>query len=495
MKKLLALLLAAMMLISLAACGGDEPAPTTTEAPVNETNDPAPTGGDEPATEETTLPAANLTVHENTFFTVGYDPADGWILEEDDIYMSEYGGDVYLRILDEDEYTDVLVQITAYQEDAPDFRETLHANGVDLKAYAEGTWATESIGGLQMAAVEKDDNEWYFFDRNVEAGISYEINATDRDNPVVNALLANITFTASGTDNIDPPWPWEGEPFSGGTVEQTVGTYTLTAQFLPMAEAATTFETFDHDIAVVGDKVYVLSDCVLSQYAYDGAGLSFVKEIPLDAEYDILEKGADGNIILSSFMEPVIGHNGDAVQFSYEGPEKFTVAPDGTWGVSWFSSGDECQLYTFADGALTGTPLAFPEVDTISQLCIDSKYILVSGSSVEDSEHNLFVYNHSGALQLQLTGEPDGYGLGSITYAVSTDNGFLALDGNMREVVLWTADGTWIGAVDDSDLFGTTYPWIAAADMAEDGSIFIVMSDTRADESSDEVLVFKLSGF
>ena len=65
----------------------------------------------------------------------------------------------------------------------------------------------------------------------------------------------------------------------------------------------------------------------------------------------------------------------------------------------------------------------------------------------------------------------------------------------MREVVLWTADGTWIGAVDDGDLFGTSYPWIAAADIADDGSILVVMSEERADRSADEVLVFKLSGF
>ena len=65
----------------------------------------------------------------------------------------------------------------------------------------------------------------------------------------------------------------------------------------------------------------------------------------------------------------------------------------------------------------------------------------------------------------------------------------------MREIVLWSADGTWLGAVDDWDLFGTDYPWLAAADMAEDGSILVVMSETREDESADEVLVFKLSGF
>lgn len=94
-----------------------------------------------------------------------------------------------------------------------------------------------------------------------------------------------------------------------------------------------------------------------------------------------------------------------------------------------------------------------------------------------------------------LGGEPGGFGLGSISFATSTPNGFLALDGNMREVVLWSTDGTWLGAVSDGDLFGTGYPWIAAADVDEDGSILVVMSDTREDESADEVLVFKLSGF
>lgn len=485
MKKITALLLAVLMLIGLVGCNApDDPVPGT--------NDP---GKNDPAQNGPPKIDENLTTHENTFFTVRYNEEDGWTLEEDDIDMSEYGGSIDLRILDKDGYTDLLVNIEAYTEDASDFRGTLHANDIDLKAYVDGTCVSEDIGGEKMAAADKGDGEWYFFSRNEAAGVSYTVNVSDREDPRVAAVMKNITFTASGTDNIDPPWPWEGDPFSGSTVSQTVGTYTLTARFLQMGEPLVTHETFNHDIAVVGDKVYLLSNCALYQYAYDGASLTFVKEIPLDSEYEVLEKGADGNIILSNFMEPVIGHNGEAVQFSYEGPENFSVAPGATWGISWFYSGDDCQLYSFHDGTLTGSPFPFPEVDSIRQVSIDNQYILVSGSAKADNEQYIFVYDYSGELQMQLGDEPDGFGLGSITYATSTPNGFLALDGNMREVVLWTADGTWIGAVDDGDLFGTGYPWIAAADIADDGSILVVMSDTRADESADEVLVFKLSGF
>ena len=495
MKKILALLLAVLMLVSLVGCGGNnDPVPGTTD-PAASTKGTEPGKESDPAQSTPPKIDENLTIHENTFFTVGYNEEDGWTLAEDDIEAYEGGGYAYLRILDEDGDTGLLVYIEAYEESASSFRETLYANGVDMKAYVDGIWVSETIGGLQMAAVDKEDGEWYFFGRNEAAGVSYTVHVTDWENPNVPAVIENISFTASGTDNIDPPWPWEGDPFSGSTLSQMVGTYNLTAQFLPMEEPLVTYETFEHDIAVVGDKVYLLSDCALYQYAYDGDSLAFVKEIELPGEYEILEKGADGNLVLSRFMEPVFGHNGDSAQFSYDGPDKFAVAPGGTWGISWFVSGEDCELYAFQNGALSGSPFPFNEVDTISQVCIDSNYILVSGSSKEDSDHYLFVYDYSGELQLQLGGEPDGFGLGSITYATSTPNGFLALDGNMREVVLWSADGTWIGAVDDGDLFGTGYPWIAAADIADDGSILVVMSDTRADESADEVLVFKLSGF
>ena len=378
-KKILALLLAVLMLVSLVGCG-------ETKDPTSETTDPTPsTKGTEPTKEsdpaQTEPPKIdeNLTIHENTFFTIGYNEEDGWTLEEDDIYIYDGGGNAYLRILDKDGYTDVLVEVEAYEEDASSFRWSLVMNDIDLKAYADGTCASESIGGLTMAVADHGDGEQYFFYRDEAAGVSYTVYVNAWDDARVSSVIENIVFSASGTDNIDPPWPWEGEPFSGGTASQTVGTFTLTAQFLPMGEPMVTYETFNHDIVTVGDKVYLLSDCALYQYAYDGSSLTFVKEIPLDSEYEFLEKGADGNIILSSFMEPVIGHDGEAVQFSYEGPDNFAVAPGATWGISWFYSGDDCQLYSFHDGALTGSPFPFPEVDSISQVNIDSQYILVSG--------------------------------------------------------------------------------------------------------------------
>ena len=270
MKKVFALILALLMLMSMAACGRkQDPAGETTDPAVSTAGNAA-TKESEPAPIDAAVPGEDLTVHENTFFTVGYKEEDGWTLAEDDIDMSEYGGYAHLRILDEDGNTGLFVYIEAYEESASSFRETLHANGVDLKAYVDGTWVSETIGGLQMAAVDKEDGEWYFFGRDEAAGVSYTVSMTDREDPRAADLVQNITFTAASTDNMDPPWPWEGQPFSGGTLSQMVGTYNLTAQFLPMGDPMVTYETFDHDIVAMGDKVYLLSDCVLYQYAYDG---------------------------------------------------------------------------------------------------------------------------------------------------------------------------------------------------------------------------------
>lgn len=149
---------------------------------------------------------------------------------------------------------------------------------------------------------------------------------------------------------------------------------------------------------------------------------------------------------------------------------------------------------TLSGGALKTEPIVFKEVDVISHLLIDENHIYVCGSAVDDSGHKVFVYDANGVLQMTLA-DSDGGSLGSITFVAETTNGYLALDGNMRTVVLWTKDGTYIGEADGSDLFATSYPWFCSGTKLSDGSILVIMTETRADKSAEELLAFKLSGF
>ena len=513
MKRTISLLLTLIMVLSLAACSKSEPSlsenvkayldsefsgTSSNSKPLTDIKPSAdPKPGDAPQPEA--KPDANLTVHENTYFNVGYSEDEGWSVAEDDFYTYDNGGNGYVRILEDEGRTDRVVYINSNKADASSFRSAMYTNDFDMEAYAAGELETVDIGGQPMLYVDRGNGSRFFFGRNEAAGVYYTIDAADWEDPRVQELVGNITCTASDTDNIDPPWPWEGERFYSGFMSLPVGDHMVTAEFMPMSEPLVTYETFKHDVEVLGDKVYLLSDYAFYEYdieyGNDHDALELVREIPLDAEYEMVESSND-DLVLSSFMKPTLIHDGDSVQASYDGPDKFSVAPDGSWGISWFSSGSTCEKFTFKDGALAGEAFPFNEVKIISKLCVDSSYIYVTGTPVEGSGHFVFVYDHNGNLQMQLTGDPTAtIGLGSITYITKTANGFIALDGNMRDVVFWTEDGEWIGSLDTDDLFGADYPWLASADVMDDGSILCIMTIERADESADELVAFRLSVF
>ena len=141
--------------------------------------------------------------------------------------------------------------------------------------------------------------------------------------------------------------------------------------------------------------------------------------------------------------------------------------------------------------ALQATDITFSEVDTISHLNVDNDYIYVCGSDA-DYNHHVYVYDKTGKLIMTLAGE-DGEGLGSVTFVAKVNGGFMGLDGNLRDVVFWDASGNWAGSIEDGDLFGTYYPWFCGGTVLEDGSVLILMTEDRADESAMELVAFKVT--
>ena len=69
------------------------------------------------------------------------------------------------------------------------------------------------------------------------------------------------------------------------------------------------------------------------------------------------------------------------------------------------------------------------------------------------------------------------------------------MDVNMRTIFFWDTTGNYIGTLEDSDLFGTNYPWFANTVVTPDGTIFTVMTEERSDKSAKEVLIYQISGF
>ena len=86
----------------------------------------------------------------------------------------------------------------------------------------------------------------------------------------------------------------------------------------------------------------------------------------------------------------------------------------------------------------------------IDDVQITNSHIMVAGSmAAEDEGTKIIVYDYDGNQLLKLGGEdissPDK--LGSITGMAETENGFVAADGNMREIQFWAKDGTHVGAI------------------------------------------------
>jgi len=479
MKKWMVWLTVIVMLVSMTACGK---------------------GPSDPSKNPDGAPAVDGTKVETPLWTLVYDEAV-WTLAQEDMTTDEDYCRADLKVADPDDEDGYLVYVTIEADigDPYDFRDDLAYYGFDAYEYAENNaYPFETVGGVDCLTYTDDGYEYEtrYFNRleAASASVSVDISAKEANDARVATLLSGLTFTLTDIGHEDGPWEWEGEAFSAVDATVPVGDVSLQAAWVPFEEYISTRETFDHNVAVVGNTAYVLVEGELRAYAFDGKTLTFQKTIELPEEdYDAISATDDGSLWVGGSMNDTVCVKDGQVTATYDDLDTLSVAPSGEWGVSYFT-GNECEKVTLTQGNPAKTPIVFGEVDTISYLRVENDAIYVCGSAADESGHKVFVYSPDGALQKTLCDE-EGEGLGSITFITRTADGYLGFDGNMREVVLWDANGQWKGAADDGDLFGTDYPWFCASDLLPDGGLLTVMTETREDESAMELVAFTVKGF
>lgn len=510
-KFLCATLVTAMCLTGLTACG-DKVEDTPTEAPTEEATEAA-TEAAKPDDTATADSASEDTADDSgsavegaeldaTLWTLTYDDSV-WSYEEDDFSDSDTKSSIELKILDGED-TVATAYIDAFIQDCSGFREDLYMYGIDEHDYADGNVATEPLGGVDLIKYEGEywgSESVRYFNRFESANETISVRITgDTENEAVQPLLDGISFEVTDIGNTDYPWYWDGEPYDTGEATVNVGSYTINSTFLKMDEPDISHETFEQHIAVSGDKVYILSKDNLKVYTNDGSSLTFDQEYTLDKEYNTIDITPNGKIYLSNMSGLVEWADGAIATTYADDLDYVALNPSGTFGVSYFVSGDACKLFSMADdGTISNvTDVSFAECKTISELICSDNHIFVCGSPADDSEdsgHTIFVYDTSGNYQMSLKADTESIGLGSCTFVWETsDGGFAALDGNMRSIPCWTSDGTYQGRADDSDLFGTYYPWFADSCYV-DGTVYTVINEERVDKSCDEAIVFTLTGF
>lgn len=492
MKKKIALALTVMLAISLTACGGDKPVENKQEGSKKE----------EEAKQEEKEEAVQVEGEkiETPLASLIYNP-DIWnYVEEEDLYSSDTVTRIEMRIPEGEDDYEIYAKFSVDVDDPYSFRDNLVEFGLDEYEYeVNKAYETEKIGGVELIPIEGTywgDPCMRYLNRFEGANMTVKIEIYgDHNDQRVKDLLAGLSVTCTDIGNVDGPYYWEGEPYAQEPHSAMAGTYTLNSEWIPFVEHIRTRETFKHNVAVSGDQVYILTEGILKQYAFDGSALTYVQDIAIeeDAVYEEIQAASDGSIWISTFMHPLMNIKDGVVVASYDDTDKVYMHSSGTWGISWFSN-PETEKITIADGVISRTPMTFAEVKTISDVTIDDSYIYICGTAADDNAYKIFLYNHDGAHQMTLT-QADGKGLGSVTAVFKTANGFLAMDGNMRQTYLWTADGTFVGGIEDAELFGTFYPWYCASDKLSDGSILTIMTEERSDKSAMELVAYKFGGF
>ena len=425
---------------------------------------------------------------------------EGWTENEDDKGDSETSSYGRLEYKQGDEVL-LSVGITATVEDCGGYRDFLHASGIDAHALVvDKSVEQETIGGVPC--VVSETTSWgepvlTYMGRDVGSGTTVKVSITgEYSDPEVDKLIKNLAFHLEDTGNEDYPWPWEGEAFSTDSEHsKMIADTTITAVWVPFEEPLLAYDIFSGRIVSVGESLYVLLDNVLYEYTL-GDTLALKSTMELDDDYEEISADQSGNLYLTGFMSPMLTVKDGAVIATNDDIDKAVIHSSGTWGISWFY-GSETEKVVF-DGNKASKE-AWPAItqDRLKTACLSENHIFLAGADVDTENEAIWILDTEGNQQMELGNQEYGgeQSLGSITNVQETENGFIGLDGNMRKVLFWKSDGSLLGSAEDSELFGTDYPWISTAARLSDGTMLVGLTEDRADKSATEFIVYRISGF
>ena len=285
----------------------------------------------------------------------------------------------------------------------------------------------------------------------------------------------------------------ESGPLSPTPGSITVGSYILSAEFLPFEEPFETTASGDQDMTVFGDTVYVGDGgSTVKVYTLADGGLTYVKTLNISCRNGI-QTDMNGNLYAD-------GGVFEAKIYDADGNETGAAAASGTIAVSktedfaltyWSGRDDVTKI---AGGAaepwvITGMNSGGSIFTNVSEIEIQNGHVLVGGS--DPDKYLMAAYDTAGT-QIAVSMERLK---GTLPNAIcETANGYIctAVD-NMNFIA---PDGSMIGSDDDSEtLFGVSGTfWIRNLTPLSDGTILVCASCSRPDEK-DEILVYKLSGF
>ena len=395
----------------------------------------------------------------------------------------------------------IYVNISATVEDCSGYRNFLHTADIDEYALvADKTVEQQNIGGVPCVFTETvswGEPVLTYMGRDTASGTTVTVSLSgEYSDPAADKLIRNLAFHLKDTGNTDYPWPWEGEAFSADREHsKMIADTTIHSVWVPFEEPLLAYDIFSGRMAAVGDRLYILLDHVLYEYTL-GDTLTLKSTMKLDDEYEEISADQNGNLYLAGFMSPMLTVKDGQILASNDDIDNAVIHSSGTWGLSWFF-GSEPEKVVFNGSKASKEAWPAFSNESINTVSLSDNHIFIAGEDPDTQNEAIWVLDTEGNQQMELGNQEFGgeQSLGSITHIQETANGFIGLDGNMRNLLFWKSDGSFLGSAKDGELFGTNYPWISTAARLPDGSILVGMTEDRADKSATEFIVYRVSGF
>ena len=318
---------------------------------------------------------------------------------------------------------------------------------------------------------------------------------------LVALLVAGIlvfSLTSCGENSVDDPGTTNepvaaAEPLNPTPGSITVGSYTLSAEFLPFEEPFEVTASGDPDMTVYGDTVYVGDGGnTVKVYTLGESGLTYVKTLDISCRNGI-QADMNGNLYADGGVFEAKIYNADGNQTGEAAAAgEIAVSKTEDFALTSFPGNDD--VTKIAGGAsepwvITGMNSGGSIFNSVSEIEIQNGHVLVGGS---DSDKYLVAVYDTAGNQIAVTSAPLK---GTLPNALcETANGYISTAvGNIN---LIASDGSLIGTTDETEtLFGVSKTfWIRNLTPLEDGTVLLCAVGRRADDS-EEILVYKLSGF
>jgi len=446
------------------------------------------------------------------FFSVTY-PKE-WTYDKEKASIEESYSEIKFTIPDEADAEKAQYSITvgANAESTKQYRKNFINKGTDLKDLADGKLNSIDVAETAFYETSGGSNAYYY--RHDASGMSYyvRLEAAGSSNGSIDAavppfadIIKGIELNLTDKGEAAVPWPWEGTPWAPTLNPQMAGSFTITPVFLKADEPIILDAIMDTTFAVVGDKIYTVAGTDMRSYTLGSESVSLDDSTELQRKYELIRTDSAGKLYLSEGIGKIAVYDGFKQVTATEISQDLAIHKSGKWGISFWVNSDPMKV-TVEDGILKEAPWVLTNIrddasrkgffSMISDVRISDSHIIVAGKVAGGGGEKIMVYDYKGKELFALENtKADKSGLGSVTGIVETKNGFLATDGNMRDIVLWNPSGKHIGTINVPDLIGAKHCWLEDMQLLDDGSILVGLSQERGDKSADELLFFRLSGF